>query len=95
MHGLQIEVHRICSISEGECLHEYSVASVIWASAGYSAFPVSLEVSQIESLDAFKDGTHLVYCVHGVFTETLYGSFIFPSFLSAAGRNNILVLFTF
>lgn len=25
--------------------------------------------------------------------ETIYGSFIFPSFLSTAGRNNILVFY--
>lgn len=60
------------------CLHEYSIASVICASVGYSAFPVSLKVSQIELLYAFKDTTHLVYCVHGVLLtdyETLYASF--------------------
>lgn len=88
------EVHGICAASVRASPHEYSMDRVICASVGYSAFPVSLKVSQIELLRAFKDGTRLVYA-YTVFLlthyETLYGSFIFPSFLSTAGRNNILV----
>lgn len=69
LHRLQIEVHRICAASVRLSLHEYSITSVICASVGYSAFPVSLKVSQIELLYAFKNGTHLVYYLHGVFTD--------------------------
>lgn len=52
-------------------LHEYSIAGVIFASVAYSAFATSSnvlwEMWEIELLYAFKDGTHPVFSVDGVF----------------------------
>lgn len=73
------EIHHICVQNQcvWECLHEYSIAGVICASVGYSAFPpASSNVSESELFCAFKDGTHLVYRVHGVFAVWVHTDWI-------------------